>query len=185
MQKKVLLTAILLLIAPLCAIVILGFYYGVFDPVIIHEEDIGPYTMVYLSRLGDYRESSAPLYKIHRDLAENYALSAPLGFGIYYNNPATTPTPELRSDLGALLPAPADPALIAKLSGTYKIRLIARTPCYVASFPYKNQASPLIGAVKVYPALTAHLEIRHAPMKQALEIYNIKEGRILYVIPKQ
>ena len=184
MRKKIVTVAALLLLAPLGITLAAGYYYGVLSPVPITEKEIGPYTLVYLSRNGDYSESSGPLYKIHHDLAEKYSLAPELGFGIYYDSPAVTETKKLRSDLGALLPAPMDPNLIARLSAEFRVRQMERTPCLVATFPYRDAASPMIGAIKVYPALAAYLAAKQLSMKPTMEIYDIKAGKILYVIAR-
>ena len=185
MKKKVILLAVLLVMAPLCLIVASGYYYGALSPVPITEEDIGPYTVVYLPHVGDYRESATPLYRIHRLLTEKYSLKPTLGFGIYYDNPAVTEPKEIRSDLGALFASPMDPTLLARLGADLKIRQWERSPCFVATFPFKNAASPMIGAIKVYPALAAYLKAKNFPMKPTMEIYEPDNGKILYVISKK
>ena len=184
MKKRVIILAAVILLSPILVLAVIGYYYGVLSPIAITEEDIGPYTLVYLTRTGDYRESSDVLYKIQQNLTEKYSVTPALSFGIYYDNPALIEPRELRADLGAMWKTPLDGPLLARLGNDYKIRTMERTPCYIATFPFKNAASPMIGALKVYPLLSAYLADKQVPTTPTMEIYDRTEGKILYIVPK-
>ncbi len=70
-------------------------------------------------------------------------ITANIGMGIYYDNPATVTGSDLRSDIGALVNA-TDAKKLNTKSTVYKFKTIPAATRAVVDFPYKNNLSYLI-----------------------------------------
>ena len=100
MVKKVILIIILILIAS--AVVFLA-YSGMFAKIVIKEDTLGPYQLVYKRHMGAYHETGKVMDEIYNSLKENENIETTQRFGIYYDNPKRTHVEDLRSDIGVIL----------------------------------------------------------------------------------
>lgn len=174
--KKVILIVI---IAILAAIISFLAYSGMFAKIIIEKEIIGPYQLVYKRHIGSYQEAGKIIDKVYNSLKENWNIEAPVGFGIYYDNPKRTHVEDLRSDIGVILDK-KDYGKIPTLKKKYKVKKYSKTKSVVVEFPFKTELSIFIGIMRVYKKIEAYKKenkIRSGPI---MEIYDAQNKKIIY-----
>ncbi len=172
----------LLIIIAAILILIIGFaaYSGFFSKVNITEKEVGPYMLVYQEHKGDYKKSAEVMDRIYDSLLNDGGIETYKGFGLYYDNPKTTPTENLRSDVGCILEE-TDYDAVDHLKEKYSIREYPVTNAVVVEFPYRNTFSIFAGVMKVYPKLGKYRDLRGYKDVPVMEIYDIPAKRIMYI----
>lgn len=155
-------------------------FYGGFSRVKINQKEIGSFTLCYDLHQGDYSKIGKVMDRVFEDLKKKDNLFTTLGFGIYYDKPGTVKKEELRSIGGCILPEDADPA---SLTSGYSISEFPKTNAVICEFPYRGMASVMFGVMKVYPALKKYLNEQNIPDSPILEIYDVPNKKIVYVVP--
>ncbi len=176
MAKKVILIIILILLA--AAVAFLA-YSGMFAEIVIKEETLGPYQLVYKRHAGPYREAGKIMDEINNSLKENENIETSLGFGIYYDDPKRTHVEDLRSDIGVILDK-KDYAKIPALKKKYKVKKYAKTKNAVVEFPFKTKLSIIIGIMRVYKQLEAYRKEKKYKNASIMEIYDMPNKKIIY-----
>lgn len=117
--------------------------------------------------------------KIYEDfLAQGWEIGSSIG--IFYDDPQSVPTDELRSDLGIVVKS-RDLENIGELSGTYLTQTLSQANRLLATFPNKNQMSFVVGVFKVYPVMNEYLEEHnYAYDVPRIEMYD--ENKIIYLV---
>ncbi|MBN1897634.1 MAG: GyrI-like domain-containing protein [Spirochaetes bacterium] len=154
---------------------------GFFANIEITEEGKGPFQLVYQEYTGDYKNASMIIDQVYQALKDE-KVEPLLGFGIYYDRPGKVKKEELKSDLGCILEK-KDYGRIEHLEKKFNVKKFSRTNCIVASLPFNNQFSIMIGIVRVYPRLFKYLSQKGLKGGPVMEIYNIPEKKIIYIIP--
>lgn len=153
------------------------FYNGLAVKVTFEEEEVRPMALAYKLAIGDYAKSSKGMEEIYRTLIAQ-GVQDLTGFGIYFDNPDTTPSGELRSLVGCIVKDEKD---LGKIHNTKHATLPAASH-FVAAFPYKGKFSIAMGALKIYSALAKYRNIHGTPEAPVMEIYDRDNGRIIYVV---
>jgi len=171
-----------LIIIAAILILIIGFaaYSGFFSKVNITEKEVGPFMLIYEERTGDYKESGKAMDRIYDSLINDEGIETYKGFGLYYDNPKTTETENLRSDVGCILEE-TDYDAIDQLKEKFSIREYPATNAVVVEFPYRNTFSIFAGVMKVYPKLGTYRDLRGYKDVPVMEIYDIPAKRIIYI----
>ncbi|MFA5859380.1 MAG: hypothetical protein WC955_09960 [Elusimicrobiota bacterium] len=169
----------------IAAIVLSGVAYfavvGGFDPVVVSEKDMGPYTIVYEEHIGDYSETGKVHDKIFNSLTAD-GINTTKGIGIYYDNPQIVAKDKLRSELGCILEE-TDLGKTTELAKKYKIKLMDKQYSAVAELNLKSKLTYMIGAMKAYPALNKYIQDNKLTSLSApFELYDIPAKKIYYVI---
>lgn len=175
---------IIILICAVLGIGLLTFlnHTGFFAKVLIEEKTAGPYILVFDEHIGDYRNTAAVQDKIYYSLLNDYKIETYKGFGIYYDDPKKVPKDKLRSKAGCILEqTDYDKIEMLKEKG-FKILEMAEAKSVVVEFPFKNPLSILAGIKKVYPRIDKYLQINKYSKNEMLEIYNIPEKKIIYIM---
>jgi len=174
----------LLLVIFVLAVVIVGllFYLGFFSKVVIREKEVGPFGLVYAEHVGDYKKIASVQEKIYYSLLDGDKISTTKGFGIYFDDPNKVKTEKLRSVSGCILEA-KDLTKLSDLSKKYKTKLIDKQNMLMVEFPYKNSFSIMLGVIKVYPIINQHLEEFKLPPMEIMEIYDLPNKKIIYLVP--
>jgi len=169
-------------LAVVLAVLSAGFlaYMGVFNKVKASEKNIGPYTYVYESFVGPYKDSGAVFNKVYKSLLAD-GVKTDKAIGIYYDNPKTVPANRLRSDCGCILEE-KDLPMLPKLLEKYKARTLAAKTRLAAEFPYRNTLSYMLGPRKVYPVLMRYAREKGLKISKVYEIYDMPAGKIFYVV---
>jgi hypothetical protein len=179
MLKKIL-TGLVIILAVAGA----GVYFflnsqGFFTKIYVSEKILGPVTFVYTSYQGDYTKVGAPMKAFCAKVQKEYKLSSSKGYAIYYSDPKTTKTADLKSDLGFLLEG-KDALKMPAIMKKYHVRWIGPKKYVTATFPIKNDASYMIGALKVYPELGKYMTAKGYKMSPAFEMYDVPAKLITY-----
>ncbi len=156
-------------------------WYGYFAAVSVREKPVGPYTMVYKVYIGPSSGVEPLLAEIRSSLTSEFKVKAPVDFGLYYDDPKTTPQDQCRILVGCILEDDQDGDLHA-ISEKYTVALFPRGMAVVADYPYRNKLSVLFGMLKGYPAVLDYATERQLERKPVLEMYDPLRGRIRYVL---
>lgn len=158
-------------------------YLGWFTTLQVEEREMWPYTMVYVEHVGDYKKVGPIMDQIYQTLTKA-DINQQAGIGVYYDNPATTPVDQLKSEVGSII-NPEDMGKIADLWVEYKTKTIEKANKVVVSFPYKNKLSYMIGPMKVYPVLEKYIaEKGYVTWNAAIELYDVANKMIYFMLGK-
>ncbi|MEN7982462.1 MAG: GyrI-like domain-containing protein [Nanoarchaeota archaeon] len=164
----------------LIASVIFGLYYfGIIQEVQIKEQEVGPFKVVYKTHIGDYSEVGKIQNEIVSSLLDN-RINTTKWFGIYYDNPQEIEKSGLRSEVGVIIDE-KDYSEIMMLKGKYNIKNIPKSKNVVATFPYRNKYSIMLGVFKVYPKLNKYIEEKNYLPSPIMEIYDSTNQKIIYL----
>ncbi len=142
-----------------------------------------PYTMVYVEHIGDYKKVGPVMDEIYQTL-KKADITQQAGMGIYYDNPATTPVDQLKSEVGSII-APEDVSKVEDLWTSYKVKTIDKNDRIVIAFPYRNKLSYMIGPMKVYPVLEKYItEKGYTTWNAAIELYDVANKMIYFMLDK-
>jgi len=154
-------------------------YLGGFTKLEVKEQGMGPYTIAYVSFVGNYGKVWPSMTKVYEVLSGAGIISA-TGVGIYYDDPAVISWDLLRSDIGASI----DPQDAEKLNAVtdVQIKTLPEGNKIVVEFPMKNTFSAMIGPMKVYPVIAKYMKEKwyshEVPM---VELYDLVTKKIYYI----
>lgn len=152
-------------------------YLGVFSSPKPYEAEMGPFTIAYESFTGPYAKTAPVFAKVYNALKEK-GITARMGLGIYYDNPAQVPAEKLRSDCGVVL----EKGDQVKLKGKFKVKRLARASSVVVEFPVRSTLSYMIGPMKAYPALMKYAQEKNLKGTGTYELYDEANKKIFFVL---
>lgn len=179
-MKKAIIFIFILLVAALAMFLT---YSGLFTDVKIIEKEVGPYKLVYENHIGPYYKIKDIQDKIYNTLLADHIIPE-RGFGIYYDNPEDVPQDKLKS-IGGCIVEKDDYSMLENLSGKYKVKDYKQTRAIYTTFPFVNSFSIILGVMKVYPELFKYQQSKAYKQAPVLEIYDIPEKKIEFIIPIQ
>lgn len=154
-------------------------YYGGFSKITLEIERVGGEILVFEEIKGDYSQSTAVSDRVYQKLVDNHAIRTTKGFGIYYNNPKTTPEDELRADVGCVLESDFDRK--EALEDDFQIRQYPKGDYLIAEFPFKGGPSVFLGIMKVYPMINSYVEKNEYEVDSpVMEIWDVPNKKIVY-----
>ncbi len=168
---------LIIVVAIFCLLAYLGF----FSNLKITEKEMGPYTLVYESFTGPYKDTGAVFTKVYESLKAD-GIETVNGIGIYYDDPSKVASDKLKSDCGSVIEE-KDLKKLETLKNKYKTKLIKKELSAVAVFPIKNTLSYMIGPMKAYPALAKYAQEKNYKCTMAYEFYAMKENKIFFIMP--
>lgn len=157
-------------------------YSGAFTTVAITEKELGPYTMVLMKHKGSYYKTKAVFDEVDAVLKKSIDTKKLLAVGLYYDDPAKVKEEELRSECGFIIEK-GDLDKIGTLKDGLIIKEVKRSLYAVGEFPLKTFLSYMIGPMKAYPQLTVYGKGKKFTGDFGMEIYDMKEKKILYCMP--
>lgn len=166
-------------------IILLGvaWYLGWFSKTTIEEQQKGPYTIAYIEHTGAYSKVGPAMDTIYKTI-QGEGIQTTQGIGIYYNDPATVKTEELKSDIGVII----DQQDFQKLNlnaDAYNVKNITAKEYIVSTFALKNELSYSVGMMKIYPAITKYMEEKgYSQDVERIEIYDMSGSIIYYLAEK-
>jgi len=166
----------------LAAIVAILSWYGLFARVTISEQTISPFSFAYKKQTGNYRQSGRAMNELYVELGEE-GISTTKGVGLYYDNPRKVAVNNLRSLAGCILPE-ASTGKWEGLRAHYLVGSLPGATLPVITFPYKGKLSVVLGTLRVYPKLNAWFKNHPEQNGPVMEIYDISEGEIRYVVAR-
>ncbi|MEN6472816.1 MAG: GyrI-like domain-containing protein [Syntrophaceae bacterium] len=156
-------------------------YYGLFAPVVFTEKEMGPYVLVYEKHLGEYKQTASIVDRVSGTLLGEDGIFAGKGFGLFYDNPKTVETANLRSIAGCIVENVPDDK-IKKLRDNFLVGEFPEAQCVVAELPYKGYISIVLGTLRVYPKLAEYMQARQYTRVPVMEIYDKPNAKIIYVV---
>lgn len=114
---------------------------------------------------------------------ETDGITSEIWLGIYFDDPATTPADQLRSEVWSIIEK-NDISKLKKNNKNYLIKKIPSMKSVVATFPIKNDLSFMIGPMKAYPLMTKYMtEKKYNPVVEGMELYDMK-NKVTYYFAK-
>jgi hypothetical protein len=184
MKKKIQITAFVVVMSVGIILILDG--YGLFADVQFRRRQTGPYVLVYETRTGDYKAAGAVMGQVRTTLAEKFNLRCPRAFGLYYDNPETVETANLRSIAGCIMDSDGENKSISELKGmgiSFGIAELSQTESITTDFPFKGTLSIVFGVMRVYPKLKAYIRDNHIAPKPIMELYDPANEKITYMVP--
>ena len=163
-------------------------YYGLFNPIIIHEIEYGPIDFFYLDYKGHYRHVGRTFDKIKRAAARIFKNGVQI-MGIYYDDPKDVEDPyESRSALGFFPPEDTTFEMKCKFKETNGVGLEFKQLPYIQAlhvrFPYKSFLTFYVMGYRVYAKMYEYLKRRNlAVVNGIIEEYHFKNGYIDIILP--
>lgn len=175
---KTFLTIIVSLIIISLAII---WYSGAFASIKVFETVEGGYFVAGHEFTGSYSKTGKFISEVDAKLKE-LGVNCSKGFGIYYDDPKTTPEEKCKSFVGDIIEN-KDISKIPELkSAGFKVDSIPKSKAIAAEFPARTFLSYMIGPVKVYPMLSKYLIKNNYKATYSLEIYNMTEQKITFIM---
>ncbi|MBU0576115.1 GyrI-like domain-containing protein [Patescibacteria group bacterium] len=182
MMRKILKILGVVLLALLLLTVTVLTHAGLFESVVVTEENVGPYILVYQDHIGSYYKVKPAMNEVHNGLL-NMGIETYRGAGVYYDDPQEVPTDELRSEVGSILEE-KDLDKLDQIKQTYEIKEIPQQRSIVAQFPIRNTLSYIIAPAKVYKKIQLVWQQQAYPKaKYGFEIYDVSKKKIIYIMP--
>jgi hypothetical protein len=165
----------------LLSVLIYSWYIGLFTSVTALEKQEGPYTLAGLEYVGPYKNAGKFMTDVEIKL-KAAGIVCKKGFGVYYDNPKTTPEEKSRSFVGGVLEEKDfDKISILKSLG-FKVDSVSNAPSVVVEFPIKSNLSFMIGPMKAYPVMSKLILDKGYKTSLSLEIYDRPGEKILYIM---
>ena len=122
-------------------------YLGGFSTVVIEEQQMGPFTLVYKDMSGtDMSQVGAITHEIE-DALRTAGFTTQKPFDVYY--------PDMKAEIGFIVDA-SEAGKLSQFGDKFKIETIPAGMYMTTTFPWKNPFSYIIGFIKVAHALEAH-----------------------------
>ncbi|MCK5243546.1 GyrI-like domain-containing protein [bacterium] len=160
------------------SIIFMG-YMGMLGSLQVVEKEMGPYSLVYDSHLGPYKETGPLFDKVYKQLQAE-GIQTRLGLGIYYDDPRTVPADKLRSECGVVL-EDKDLDRIEELKEKYQVKTLEKRPSMVVVFPVRNSLSYMLGPMKGYPALMKYARQKGYQISMTYELYDEAAKKVYFV----
>lgn len=174
---------ITLVIISLIIAIAIGFfwYMGYFQSIQVQEKEEGGYQIAGVDVIGPYSDAGRHISKVDYKL-KALGINSVKGFGIYYDDPKTTPKNKYHSFVGNIINV-TDMDLLDKIKlNGIKLDSIPRKKAIVVEFPIKNTMSYIIGPMKVYPIFTKYTLQKNIKPSSTFEIYDMNSKLITFVM---
>lgn len=180
-MKKVLVIIGIILLLVIAGIFGMMVQAGLFYNVQVQEGTSGPYTLVYVEQTGNYGKAGETGMKVYQDLIKEFGITTTKGFGIYLDDPKTVPEARLRSEVGCILEG-NDIKKAPALKKKFKVKTLDRKKSLIATHPFNNPLSIMLGITKVYPQFGKIATENKSVYTVTMEIYDMPAKQIVYVM---
>jgi len=178
---KILKTLLIILSVIIVLFTLFSWYIGLFTNVEVEEKIEGGYTVVGKDFVGPYAKAGKFMTEVDAELTE-LGIKSTKGFGIYYDNPRTVAPDKCRSYVGNVLEEKDYERINELQAKGFKVDTIPATTSVVAYFPIKTNMSYMIGPIKVYPKLSKYISDKGYKMTSSIEIYDVPNKNIIYIM---
>jgi len=176
---KVVKMVIIILITMVALFFAIYTYFGGFKTISFYVTDAGGETLAYKEVKGDYKQTKEIMNIVYDLLLNDLKIETHKGFGLYYSDPKSVPTDELRSDVGCIV-EDADSTKIELISQHLKVKICPKGKYIITEFPNRGFISIVIGIMKVYPAFNDYIEQNGYKNGPIMEIYDMPNKKIIY-----
>ncbi len=155
-------------------------YYGGFKKITPVIKICGGETIAFEKVKGDYKQSGIVSDRVYYSLLNKHKIDTYKGFGIYFDDPGTVETENLRSHVGCIIEN-KDLDKLDEIKNDFEVEQYPEKEYIVAEFPYKGKLSVIFGLFKAYPALKAFTEKNgYSTETQTMEIWDIPNKKTIY-----
>lgn len=159
-------------------------YAGAFSRLTVQEKICNQYIIAGKTFTGAYHTVSKPMDQVDSLLRSNNIQSTQ-GFGIYYDDPKSTPKEKCRSFVGNVINASDVQRLqLLKLSDII-IDTIESQPSLIIDFPSRSSLSYMVGPMRAYPLLVSYLTDKNYSPVMVCEIYDTPEHTTHFIMQIQ
>ncbi len=177
LSKQIFILFIIILILFLATLGVL-IYHRMFKKIVIKESSFRPLKFAYTFHKGDYQKNMQVMEKTLQKLQKE-DIPVVSAATIYYDNPRKTKRSELRSEVGFIVADSIKQSQIDKVA----LKTIRHNNYIYTAFPYVSRFSIMIGAMRVYPAFKKYLKKKGAAEREIIEIYEMQNKTIIYLMP--
>lgn len=157
-----------------------GWYSGFFAHARLEVKPVGEFMAVYEDHLGAYSETTGIQDKLAdmlwEDGVDNYK-----NFGIYYDDPETVETGNLRSIAGRVVNRRHE-YKVRRLTDKYNIFSFEKQKAAIVELPIKNIFSLYAAVYKAYPLLDEYAVNHDLDARPIIEIYD-NPGKVRFILP--
>jgi hypothetical protein len=157
-----------------------GYILGIFNEITVVEKETGGYKLAGYEYTGSYKKAGA-FMKESEEKLNALGITYNRGFGIYYDDPKTTPDEKCRSFIGGIVEVKDINKISVLKSEGLKTDSVRTTSSVVAEFPIKSNLSYSIAPMKVYPAISEYMQKKGYKVVLSLEIYDVPQKKIMFI----
>lgn len=165
------------------SLIALGFfllwYVGVFDKVDLEKRSSPSYLVAGYNFKGSYQQIGPIMGEVD-SLLRLIGVNSTKGFGIYFNDPNTTPEAELESYVGNVIEGDSRNRIEEILSLGLQVDTIPAGTAWVASMAIRSQFSYMVGPIRAYPMLEEAVKEADDEVSLVYEIYDLDKKIIHY-----
>ncbi len=159
-------------------------YMGSFKSINVSETVFEGREIIFTTHKGSYKELKTTWVSFEKDF-KSLGLEKCQGLGVYLDN-AETPPSELRSILACDLKTVSE-TVKASLKTKFSSIVLPEKKAFKSEFPYRNELSFFLGAMKVFPKLEKELKAKSLQPLLAIESYQLegKDKKIDFFFPME
>jgi len=173
---------LLIVVSSVIALGIFALWYiGVFDQMELEKRVQPAYVVAGVTFKGSYQQIGPLMGQVDSSL-RSIGINCSKAFGIYFNDPNTTPESELESYVGSVIENGDLERLADIKSLELQIDTISEGKSWVVSLPIRNQLSYMIGPVRAYPVLEKAVTDSADNVALVYEIYDLEASQSNYVM---
>lgn len=154
-------------------------YIGLFDSMQLEKKNFSMKIVAGINFKGSYQQIG-PVMGFVDSALNQIGISSPLGFGIYYNDPNTTPEEDLESFVGKVIEEEHLERVEEIKALGLDVDTIPSGEVLTASIPIRSQMSYMLGPVRAYPALEQMALDSAENVTLVFEFYNLRTQKIEY-----
>jgi DNA gyrase inhibitor GyrI len=162
----------------ICIFILISWFGGVFDRVVIKRSTIGPYDAIYRTYQGNYSGFRLLIKNVADYVRKKDAEPFYRGFAVFYDEPSKKSQDSLRFAAGIILDKkiPVD--------SPYQYFKFDTMEALTGEYPIRSFFSYVNGFYKFNDALEEFVEnTSYKTIRPFFEIYDLKKKTILYVAP--
>lgn len=163
------------------AILTIFWYSGAFAKIDVQQTQSEEYIIVGKLFTGPYYKVNNPMEQVD-SLLRSIGIQSTRGFGIYYDNPESTPNDQCRSFVGNILELNNLSKIIQIQALGLTIDTIQSHQSVVLSLPTKTKLSYMIAPQRAYPALVKYINTHNLKPTLAVEIYDVPKQTTLFIM---
>ena len=165
----------------LISLLLMLWYSGAFTTLKVEEKNSDQYIVAGTLFTGAYYKVNTPMKHVD-SLLQSIGIHTTQGFGIYYDDPKSTPMEKCRSFVGNVLDTNSFSKLAEIQHAGLTIDTIESLPSVIISLPTKTTLSYMIGPKRAYPALVKYITKKQLKPTLAVEIYDVPKTTTLFIM---
>ncbi len=165
------------------SLIALGFfmlwYVGVFDKIELEKREVSPYIVAGYNFKGSYQQIGPIMGEVD-SLLRGAGVNSNKGFGIFFNDPNTTPEAKLESFVGNVIEGEDINKIDLIRSLGLQVDTVPSGMAWVASLGIRSQISYMVGPIRAYPMLEEAVSEANEEVSLVYEIYDLEKNLIHY-----